>query len=112
MCSSDLESSGNVKEIIGLSEDLRGRKVIVIEDIVDTGNTIYKLLDDLKQKGADDVKVATLLFKPDSLQKPVNPDYVGFEIPKRFIIGYGLDLDGLARNLRDIYILKDSGVEK
>ena len=106
------ESSGNVKEIIGLSEDLRGRKVIVIEDIVDTGNTIYKLLDDLKQKGADDVKVATLLFKPDSLQKPVNPDYVGFEIPKRFIIGYGLDLDGLARNLRDIYILKDPGVEK
>ncbi|MDE6609162.1 MAG: hypoxanthine phosphoribosyltransferase, partial [Muribaculaceae bacterium] len=75
------------------------------------GNTIFKLLADLNNKGADDVKVATLLFKPDSLQKPVTPDYVGFEIPKKFIIGYGLDLDGLARNLRDIYILKEESAE-
>lgn len=102
------ECSGTVKEVIGLTEDLHGRKVIVIEDIIDTGNTIFKLLNDLKDKGAEDVKVATLLFKPDSLKKPVAPDYVGFEIPKNFIIGYGLDLDGLARNLRDIYILKEN----
>lgn len=101
------ESGGNVKEVIGLTDDLHGRKVIVVEDIIDTGNTMHKLLGDLKDKGAEEVKVATLLFKPESLQKPVTPNYVGFEIPKRFIIGYGLDLDGLARNLRDIYVVKD-----
>ncbi|MCM1484109.1 MAG: hypoxanthine phosphoribosyltransferase [Muribaculaceae bacterium] len=100
-------STGRVREMFGLTEDIKGRTVIVVEDIVDTGNTIAKLVDDLKAKEPADIKVATLLFKPDSLKLPVKPDYVGFEIPSKFIIGFGLDLDGLARNLPDIWILNE-----
>ena len=96
-----------MKEVLGLSDNIEGRTVIVIEDIVDTGNTIYRLVEDLKKKNPADVKVATLLFKPDALVRPVKPDYVGFSIPTKFIIGYGLDLNGKARNLNDIYILKE-----
>jgi len=101
-------TTGMVKEIMGLSEDISGRPVIVVEDIVDTGNTIKHLVDDLRAKGPAVVKIATLLFKPESLRCNVTPDYVGFEIPPKFIIGYGLDLDGLARNLQDIYVLKEN----
>lgn len=104
-------STGKVKEVVGLSEDLRDRTVIIIEDIIDTGNTIFKLINDLKNKGAREVKIATLLFKPEALQKPVDPTYVGFQIPKKFIIGYGLDLNGKARNLKDIYVLKETNKE-
>lgn len=100
-------STGVVKEIIGLKEDIKGRTVIVVEDIVDTGNTIERLISDLKAKEPEQVKVATLLFKPEALVKDVKPDYVGFPIPKKFIIGFGLDLNGKARNLRDIYMLKE-----
>lgn len=102
------QSAGTVKEVIGLHEDIKGRTVIVVEDIVDTGNTIYRLINDLKAKEPAQVKIATLLFKPDALVCPVKPDYVGFEIPTKFIIGYGLDLNEKARNLNDIYILKES----
>ncbi len=98
-------STGVVKEVLGLSEDIAGRTVIVIEDIVDTGKTIANLVGDLKKQNPSDVKIATLLFKPESLQTDVKPDYVGFEIPSDFIIGFGLDLDGLARNLPDIWVL-------
>ena len=100
-------STGTIKEVIGLQEDVAGRNVIVVEDIVDTGHTIAHLLRGLREKGAADVKVATLLFKPDALVRPVSPDYVGFNIPTKFIIGYGLDLNGKARNLNDIYVLKE-----
>jgi len=100
-------SSGVVKEVLGLNRSIEGRDVIVCEDIVDTGHTICKLVDDLKAKNPASIKIATLLFKPEALVKDVKPDYVGFSIPKKFIIGFGLDLDDLARNLNDIYILKE-----
>ena len=100
-------TTGVVKEVMGLGEDIEGRTVIVVEDIVDTGHTIKRLLDDLQKKNPAELKVATLLFKPESLRCDVKPDYVGFSIPPKFIIGFGLDLDGLARNLKDIYVLKE-----
>ncbi len=93
-------SAGSVKQVLGLHENLKGRTVIVVEDIVDTGNTIHRLIKDLEQQEPAEIKVATLLFKPEALVRPVKPDYVGFNIPTKFIIGYGLDLN-------DIYILKE-----
>ena len=100
-------STGAVKNILGMTDDIKDRTVIVIEDIIDTGMTMQNLLADLHAKNPAEVKVATLLFKPEALKCDIKPDYVGFSIPKKFIIGYGLDIDGLARNLRDIYILSE-----
>lgn len=100
-------TTGKVKEVMGLTENIKDRDIIIIEDIIDTGKTMVKLVDDLKSRGTASIKVATLLFKPQSLQYHIEPDYVGFEIPSRFIIGYGLDLDGYARNLKDIYSVCD-----
>jgi len=96
-------SSGKVKELIGLNEDLSGRHVIIMEDIVDTGLTINNVIRQIKSFNPKDVKVATLLFKPDACVEEVSLDYVGMEIPNEFIVGYGLDYDGLGRNLKDIY---------
>jgi len=98
-------SAGEVSELIGLNTDLRNRTVIVIEDIIDTGTTIAKLLKDLQPKGLKQVKIATLLFKPDAFKEDYLVDYVGFSIPNDFIVGYGLDYNELGRNLRDIYTL-------
>ena len=103
-----MASTGVVRELMGLTDDIAGRPVIVVEDIVDTGNTIKSLVETLRAKNPADVRIATLLFKPESLKCDVRPDYVGFAIPPKFIIGFGLDLDGLARNLQDIYVLKES----
>jgi len=100
-------TTGVVKQVLGLTDDIEGRHVIIVEDIVDTGTTIANLVADLRKKNPADIKVATLLFKPDSLQHGTEPDYVGFPIPTKFIIGFGLDLDGLARNLPDIWVIDD-----
>ena len=105
-------STGIINDIMGLAEDVTGRSVIIIEDIVDTGITALQLRETLAKKNPKSVKMATLLFKPESLKVGPKPEFVGFEIPSRFIIGYGLDLDGLARQLRDIYVLKPSDKEQ
>lgn len=99
------ESSGQVRQVVGLTESVKDRPVIVVEDIIDTGRTMARFLADLKDQQPAEVKVATLLFKPDALVEDIEPDYIGFNIPSKFIIGYGLDLDGQARNLKDIYVL-------
>lgn len=96
-------STGEVKELIGLRENLEGRTVVLLEDIVDTGLTIMNTVEQVKQMGPEDVKVATMLFKPDACKRDVKLDYVGMEIPNDFIVGYGLDYDGYGRNLKDIY---------
>ena len=103
-----MQSSGTVTELIGLSEKVTGRLVIVLEDIVDTGITMEQILGAIQTKGPESVKVATLLFKPDALQKNLSLDYVGFRIPSRFVVGYGLDYDGYGRNLPSLYVLKEN----
>ena len=100
-------STGNVRQMMGCEQALEGRTVIIVEDIVDTGNTIHNLIATLKERKPAEIKIATLLFKPEALEKPVKPDYVGFCIPKKFIIGFGLDINDKARDLNDIYVLKD-----
>jgi len=102
-----LESSGTVKTVFGLDVDLKNRHVIIIEDIVDSGRTMHHFFNDLKEKSPASISLATLLIKPGALQFPIEPEYIGFEIPTKFVIGYGLDYDGLGRNFEDIYHLKE-----
>ena len=97
------ETEGNVKEIFGLVEDIQNRHVIILEDIIDTGYTMYALKESLKKKNPASLHIATLLLKPEALKLDINPDYVAMEIPNNFIVGYGLDYEGHGRNLRDIY---------
>jgi hypoxanthine phosphoribosyltransferase len=96
-------TTGNVKEIFGLNESVVGRNVVVVEDIVDTGITMEKIIASLNAKGAESIKVATFLQKPDALQRDIKVDYVAMKIPNEFIVGYGLDYDGYGRNLKEIY---------
>jgi hypoxanthine phosphoribosyltransferase len=96
-------TTSNIKELIGIDEELTNRYVIIVEDIVDTGITMEKLLHDVKEKNPADVKVACFCFKPEAFQKDFAIDYIGLEIPNDFIVGYGLDYDGHGRNLPDIY---------
>ncbi len=96
-------TSGNVKRLIGINEDLAGKTVVVLEDIVDTGITIDNIIKQLKGYEPGDIKVATLLYKPQAMQSDIKLDYVGMEIPNDFILGYGLDYDGYGRNYEHIY---------
>jgi hypoxanthine phosphoribosyltransferase len=98
-------STGVVKSVVGINEDLAGRTVIIIEDIVDTGDTAVYLLDELMKHKPEKVYFASLLLKPKALRQKISLDYVGFEVPNDFLVGYGLDYDGLGRNLQDIYKL-------
>lgn len=98
-------SLGKVKELIGLTEKLEGRTIIILEDIIDTGNTLEEIFNIFRNKKIKELKIATLFFKPDVFRKGLPIDYVGISIPDKFIVGYGLDYNGLGRNLADIYQL-------
>lgn len=98
-----MKSSGNVVTSIGLEDDLFGKDVIIVEDIVDTGKTLHNFLPKLSHQQPRSLKIATLLHKSEATVFPLHPDYVGFDIPNKFVVGYGLDYDGLGRNLKEIY---------
>jgi hypoxanthine phosphoribosyltransferase len=100
-------STNEVKQLIGLNQDLTGRSVIIIEDIVDTGNTLVELKALFKKQNVKHFKIATLFFKPEAYTKDIKIDYVGIRIPNKFIVGYGLDYNGLGRNLPEVYKLKE-----
>ena len=99
-------STGAIKQLIGLNQDLEGRSVVIIEDIVDTGHTIEALVQLFEAQKVKQLKIATLFFKPEAYTKTIPLNYIGFEIPNKFIVGYGLDYDGLGRNLPEIYQLQ------
>lgn len=101
------QSTGNVRQVMGLTGDISGKTVIIVEDIVDTGNTIVDLMGIVKEKGAKDCKICTMLLKPEVYKKDVTLDYVAMEIPNKFIVGFGLDYNELGRNYKDIYILDE-----
>ncbi|POS02434.1 hypoxanthine phosphoribosyltransferase [Flavobacterium croceum DSM 17960] len=101
------ESTNSVKQLIGLNENLEGRTVVIVEDIIDTGNTLEELKNIFKDKNLKHLKIATLFFKPEAYKKDIKIDYVGIRIPNKFIVGYGLDYDGLGRNLPDVYQLAE-----
>lgn len=96
-------STNCVREIFGLTKSIENRTVVIVEDIVDSGNTMISLLDSLNRLCPAEIRIATLLFKPDALKQPLKLDYVALEIPNDFIVGYGLDYGGYGRNLKDIY---------
>ena len=102
-----ISSTNDVKQLIGLDQDLTGRSVVIIEDIVDTGNTLVALKELFKKKNVKHFKIATLFFKAEAYKQEVKIDYVGIRIPNKFIVGFGLDYDGLGRNLPEIFQLKE-----
>lgn len=100
---SGTESTGEIKNLIGLNEDIRGKRIVILEDIVDTGQTYVHLYNMLKDAGAKDVRMATMTMKPDAYKADLPVHYVGINIPNKFVVGRGLDYDGYGRNLPDIY---------
>lgn len=103
----DMESSGRVNQLIGLNENVLGRNVIIVEDIIDSGITITGVLDLFRSLGPESLEVVTLLRKPQCLEAGIDLKYVGFDIPDKFVVGYGLDYNGLGRNLHAIFQYKD-----
>ena len=97
------KTEGKVKEIYGLTEEIENRNVVILEDIIDTGHTMYGLIENLSKQNPSSIRIATMLFKPEALQLDIKPDYVAVEIPNDFVVGYGLDYEGHGRNLRNIY---------
>ncbi len=102
-----MESSGSVRQVLGLQENVFGRHVVLVEDIVDSGLTMANTVTFFEERGPKSIEIATLLTKPECLEKDLDMKYVGFEIPPKFVVGYGLDYDGLGRNFKDIYQLKE-----
>jgi hypoxanthine phosphoribosyltransferase len=100
-----LESTGKVVTTIGLDDDLYGKDVVIVEDIVDTGKTLHNFLPRLEHQQPESLKIATLLHKSEATEYPLKLDYIGFDIPNKFVVGYGLDYDGLGRNFKEIYQL-------
>jgi hypoxanthine phosphoribosyltransferase len=100
---SGTKSTERIKKLIGINEDLKGRTVVILEDIIDSGFTMEDMLDQLKELEPAMVKIVTFLFKPEAFSRHYKIDYIGLSIPNDFIVGYGLDYDGLGRNLPDIY---------
>ena len=100
-------TTGKVKQALGLTADITGRRVIVVEDIVDSGNTIVELKRILEERGASESRICTMLLKPDAYKKDIRLDYVAMEIANDFIVGFGLDYDELGRNYKDIYVLDE-----
>ncbi|HMT35958.1 MAG TPA: phosphoribosyltransferase family protein, partial [Chitinophagaceae bacterium] len=103
-------STGTVITSIGLEEELTDKDIIIIEDIVDTGKTLTEFLPTLWNQQPKSIRICTLLQKPEALKYPLKVDYVGFEIPDKFVVGYGLDYDGFGRNSRDIYQIADESL--
>ena len=101
------ETTGKVNELIGLGKNIRNRNVVVLEDIIDTGITLEKIMSLLEKEEVADIKVATLLFKPEAYKKDIEIDFIGKSIPNDFVVGYGLDYDEIGRNLPHIYKLKE-----
>ena len=104
---SGTSSTGKVKQIMGLTTSVKGRTVIIVEDIVETGNTIEEIYRILEEEGAADIKVCTLLLKPGAYKKDIKIDYAALQIPNDFIVGYGLDYNQLGRQYKDIYVLDE-----
>lgn len=100
-----MESGGKVKEVFGLTERIDGRTVVIVEDIVDSGRTMQQLLASLSSRNPAEIRIATFLFKPESLQCDLKLNYVAFEIPNDFVVGYGLDYDGYGRNFGEVFSL-------
>jgi hypoxanthine phosphoribosyltransferase len=100
-----ISSSGSIKELIGWNEDLVNKRVLVVEDIVDTGATLERTVNELVIRNVADIKIVTMLLKPTAYTRDIPINYIGFEIPNKFVVGYGLDYNGFGRNLPSIYSL-------